>query len=366
MNLTPTTLLASNSRPLFAQKPVGCTLMDRDGRIVSVTRAFGEMLGIPGTQLFGQSIFAVLAREDIPKRRNLLAEGVQMRVLAVNSDLPLGWSVHRIAPGAVLGGYYVGLLFKGDDLGPFEDQLAHLDRLALLGGLSAEMIHEIAGPLSVIANNADLLLEENGIDQDARQFLITMRDEAYRLGDLLHDFLFVAREESLKLEPLDILKLVQIPVRLLQHQGVRSNFSLEIQAEENLPKVAGDAERLQQVFFNLLKNACDASPAGGIVQVQLAGVETKQKSAMLEIAIIDQGQGIDSEQFQLIFQPFYSTKPAGQGTGLGLPIARRIVEAHRGELTIESTRGVGTRVTVLLPTFLDEAGNLCNNEKFLS
>ncbi len=365
MNLTPTSHVP-NSEPLFEQKPVGCALMDRDGRIVSVTRSFAKMLGCQGSRLSGRSVFDILARKDSSKRQNLLIEGAVFRVITLDTDRLFWWNVHRIAPGAVLGGYYVGLLYQTSDLELFEHQLAKLDRLALLGGLSAEMAHEIAGPLSVIANNADLLLEENGVDHEARQFLITMRDEAYSLGNILHDFLFVAREATPQIGAQNIVRLIETPVRLLRLRCHRENISLRIEAEPDLPQVAGDAERLQQVFFNLLKNACDASPQGGEVRIQVGRAEASQRPAMLEVAIVDQGEGIDPKEVERIFQPFYSTKPPGQGTGLGLPISRRIVGAHHGELRIKGTPGVGTRAVVLLPILWEEEGDFCEEEKFLA
>jgi signal transduction histidine kinase len=348
MDLTPTSQLPKGA-PLLEQKPVGCALMDRDGRIVSVTRSFAKMLGCPGSQLAGRSVLDILARKDSSKRQDLLTEDAMFGVMTLDTGRAFLWNVHGIAPGAVLGGYYVGILYRTSDVEVYEHQLANLDRLALLGGLSAEMAHEIAGPLSVIANNADLLLEEGGVDHEARQFLIRMRDEAYRLGNVLQDFLFVARGGTPKMGAQNIVRLIETPVRLLHLRSHRENINVRIEAEPDLPQVVGDAEGLQQVFFNLVKNAYDASHPGSEVRIQVGRAEANQTAAMLEVAVIDQGEGIDPQDLERIFQPFYSTKREGQGTGLGLTISQRIVGEHHGELTIRSTPGVGTRATVLLP-----------------
>ena len=365
MNLSPTSQLP-NSEHLFEQKLVGCALLDRDGRIVCVTRSFAKMLECNGSQLCGRSLFDILARKDNSKRQNLLKEDAVFRVITLDTGRLFWWNVHKIASGAVLGGHYVGLLSERNDVESFEHQLVNLDRLASLGGLSAELAHEIAGPLSVIANNADLLVEESVIDHGARQFLITMRDEAYRLGNVLQNFLFVAREGTPRIGAQNIVGLIEMPVRLLGLRCHRENISLRIEAEPDLPRVVGDALLLQQVFFNLVKNACDASPEGGEVRIQVGRAEANQRAAMLEVAVVDQGEGIDPEEIDRIFQPFYSTKPPGQGTGLGLPISRRIIGAHQGELTIRSTPGVGTRAAVLLPILREEEGDLREEEKFLT
>jgi signal transduction histidine kinase len=252
-------------------------------------------------------------------------------------------------PGAILGGYYVGGLYETVNLEVFENQVARLNRLALLGGLSAEMAHEIAGPLSVIANNADLILEENGVDHDARQSLIAIRNEADRLSVLLRDFLLLSRDTPLEVRPHDIVKLIETPVRLLRHQALRKNVTLEIEAEPDIPQVSGNAERLQQVFFNLIKNACEATRPGSEVRIEVRPDWSAEKEEMLEVAIIDQGEGIDPHQAEHIFEPFYSTKPAKFGTGLGLPISRRIVEAHHGDMTITNVPPMGARAVVKLP-----------------
>jgi nitrogen-specific signal transduction histidine kinase len=356
MNPTPTPPLHSNTRPLFEPRPIGCALMESDGRIVSATRSFALTLGFQSKSLFGQSIFDLLKSQDNAKPRSLLNEGEPIRVSDRDGRL-FGWSVYRIAPGFALSGYYVGLICDETDWETFECRLAHHDRLATLGCLTAEMAHEIAGPLNVIANNAELLLEEERMDQESRRFLSIVRDEAQRLGELLQEFLDFARDAPLRMNAQDIVKIVETPIRLLRHQRNDKRVSVEIRAEPDLPLVAVDGERLQQVVFNLVKNACDASPEGGEVLILVQRTELFGEAA-IELAVIDQGEGISSADIEHIFEPFYSSKPAGRGTGLGLCIAQRIIAAHHGDLRITSLDGQGTRASVLLPVLAS-----CNSGK---
>jgi PAS domain S-box-containing protein len=340
---------------LIEHRSVGFALMACDGHIVSVTRSFAEMLGYHVRPLVGQNIFNILTSADSGKARGLLAEGTSIPVLTRDGK-SLCWIVHKIARGATLAGYYVGLLCDETQREELERQLMHQDRLAMLGCLTAAMAHEIAGPLNLIANNAELLLGEEGIHRETRESLMLMRDEAHRLADLLRDVMSYAGDAPLRITSLDIVKLVERSVRLLNHQQPCRNISLKVEAEADLPEVAGDGQRLQQVFFNLLKNACDASPDGSQVHVQVRRVELKNGGTAIEVVIKDHGEGFSPSDAERLFQPFVSSKPLGEGTGLGLPIAHRIVAAHHGELQLNSTPGIGTEAIVRLPAFSPDLG----------
>jgi signal transduction histidine kinase len=342
--------IPSNVVPfLFEHASVGCALVASDGRVVSVTRAFAEMLDCPINVLFGQSIFKMLTCSNTSKPRTLLEEGQTSTV--TRSGRSLSWTVHKIARGAALTGYYVGLLCDEGQLKAFERKLVHRDRLAMIGESTAAIAHELAGPMNVIANNAELLLGQDGTVEDSRETLLIMRDEAFRLIELVRDILCLARDTPLNICAQDALKLVKKWVRLIGPQLPYKNIQLRIEAEPNLPPVAGDAQRLQQVFFNLITNACDASPSGREVLVQLRGAELEGGDPAVEITIVDGGDGIAASDLKQVFEPFFSTKPVGEGTGLGLAIAHRIVTAHRGELHLVSKPGEGARATVLLPVY---------------
>jgi signal transduction histidine kinase len=128
---------------------------------------------------------------------------------------------------------------------------------------------------------------------------------------------------------------------------------LVVRSDDDLPPVAGDAERLQQVLVNLITNATDASAAGSEVVVRLSSDRSNDNGQELfvEVCVEDYGIGIPEELSKRVFEPFFSTKPAEQGTGLGLPIAARIVEAHKGQLELRSVPGKGTLAKFRLPVW---------------
>jgi signal transduction histidine kinase len=325
--------------------------MEHDGRIVSVTRSFATMLDSEVELLFGQSIFDMLTSDDEVEPVNLLSDGRQIRVVLQNDRRSLFWSAHKIAKGAALGGYYVGLLWDEGELESLERRLVHRERLATLGGLAAGVVHEIAGPLNIIANNAELLLDEDSVTPRARQGLTTMRNEVFRLCGLLNDILDFARDSPMKVQGHDPVALVNKSLGLFKHQLCDKKISWRIEAEDGLPQVRGEVERLQQVFINLFKNAWDASPNSGEVVVIVRRQRLKQGDASIEFVIVDSGEGIAPCDLERVFDPFFTTKPAGQGTGLGLSVANLILTAHQGSLSLTSMPGEGTRATVLLPVY---------------
>lgn len=349
--LLASTELYPGASPLIRHSTVGCALMQHDGRIVSVTRSFAEMLDSEVGQLFGQSIFDLMTADEDLEPSRLLVEDEWTRVV-LRDGRSLYWSVHKIARDAALGGYFVGLISNGGELDTLERPLDHREGFAALEELTA-VAHEIAGPLNIIANNAEFLLDEDGLTPDARQGLTTMCNEAFRLCALLQDTLGYARDASPKIKAHDAVNLVKKSLEVFKHQLCGKKISWRIEAEPSLPLVRGEAERLQQVFFNLFKNAWDASPDNGEVVIYVQRQMPEHTGAGVEVVIVDKGEGIDPSDLEHICEPFFTTKPAGQGTGLGLAIAQEILAAHKGSLKLASSPGEGTSATIVLPVFFD-------------
>jgi len=341
----------SSSPPTLAHAAVGCALLENDGRIVSVTPTFATMLDTDVALLFGQNVCdLMMISDDDREPRDLLLDGQKKVVLLHNGRL-LNWTADKIAPGAILGGYYIAIISEGSELESLERQVVHREKLAALGELTAQVAHEIAGPLNIIANNAELLLEEEGMPPSGLQGLTTMRDEAFRLCSTLQDILDFARDQRPQIKGHDAVKLVNRVLEPFKLHQSGKKISWRIDAEPGLPPVRGDAERLHQVFFNLFKNAWDASPDGGEVVIFVRSQRPEQATEGIEFVIVDKGEGIDPAHLKYVREPFFTTKPGGQGTGLGLAIVERILAAHQGSLKLASSQGDGTSVTVLLPVF---------------
>jgi signal transduction histidine kinase len=146
------------------------------------------------------------------------------------------------------------------------------------------------------------------------------------------------------------LQILSTTISLIRNQAHVAGIHLELEVEDGLPCVQGDLRNLQQVFTNLLLNAIQASPAGGWVHVS-AGLDPEKQ--LVRISVLDSGPGVPADIRQQIFEPFFSTKEVGKGTGLGLAVSYSIVKRHRGRIEVRGEEGQGAEFVVLLPVGQD-------------
>ena len=222
-----------------------------------------------------------------------------------------------------------------------EDALKRADRLAALGELSARLSHEIRNPLAALCGAVQLLSaapEKSG--HDTRLFTIITR-ESERLNTLISDFLRYARPASPQLTPLMLHHYIEDQFILLRHDPKFSHIQL-INSVPDTVVVTADPGQLNQVLINILQNAADAIGGVGTILVEYA---TEQSMSIIRVT--DSGPGIPHNALHHLFEPFWTTK--ANGTGLGLAVSYRIIEAHGGTLTIESPASGGCRCSIILP-----------------
>lgn len=219
----------------------------------------------------------------------------------------------------------------------------------LAGGLA----HEIKNPLSTIRLNLQLLAEDFAEtstirEQRTLQKIRTVERECQRLQDILDEFLRFARigVEDLKRSSCDLNAVVHELVDFMTPHATELGIELVTYLQSDLPPVRLDRELFKQALLNLLLNAQNAMPAGGQIVLQ-----TQPLDGTVQLDVIDNGIGIDADTLDKIFRPFFSTRK--DGNGLGLPTARKIVEAHFGTITVQSEVGKGTRFTITLPAAPD-------------
>jgi signal transduction histidine kinase len=218
-----------------------------------------------------------------------------------------------------------------------EAEVRRSERLAALGQLTAGLAHELRNPLGTMKTSAELLArsvsKENQIAQEMSSYIST---EVDRTNSLITRFLDFARPKHLRLEPGDISALLDRSIASLPGIEIYKNYA------PGIPQIKFDAELLERVFTNLILNAAQASPPGGVVTVKTQLLDDK-----VEVCIIDRGSGIEAKNLESIFNPFFTTKP--EGVGLGLAICSKIVDEHGGHITVESTAGEGSVFHVILP-----------------
>lgn len=172
--------------------------------------------------------------------------------------------------------------------------------------------------------------------------------ETERLNRVISQLIEFARPLVLKREPADLEDLVRQSVRLVKAEAEQSAVAVEIQAEEGLSRAEVDPDKVRQVLLNIFLNALAAMPKGGRLSVAL-----NRRDDDVEIAVSDTGEGIRQENLPRIYDPYYTSKPAG--TGLGLAVAQKIMDAHGGAIEVESREGAGTRVALRFP-FMEKEG----------
>jgi signal transduction histidine kinase len=228
-----------------------------------------------------------------------------------------------------------------------EREAQRAQHFALLGRLAAGVSHEIRNPLAAVFLHVEVLEEElRTPSPDSPSAMIDVLEEIKinlaRLDDLVQDYLTLARVTNLQREIQDVGQAVQTWVTELQAEMEAQGVTIEMRGLSGLGLVALHANTFRRVFLNLIQNAADAMPQGGMVI--LAGQRT---ATQVQIGVQDSGSGISPDLLEQIFEPLYTTKPGG--TGLGLYIVKEIVEAHDGRITVESVEGKGTTFTITLP-----------------
>jgi signal transduction histidine kinase len=227
-----------------------------------------------------------------------------------------------------------------------EDRVQLAERLSSLGHLAAGVAHEIRNPLNAIGMGLQRLKREFLPQNEAKKdeytsFMELILKEIRRVNEIIEQFLSLSRPSQLRLTKSPFQDLLKNLIPLIQEEASSLGITLQTEISAELPVIEMDPERLTQALINIMKNGMQAMGQGGTLHI-----ETRLLKDAVELTISDSGSGIPPDQMEKIFNYYYTTKE--KGVGLGLPIAHRIIEAHGGQLKIESRVGSGTKVTVTL------------------
>jgi two-component system, NtrC family, sensor kinase len=229
--------------------------------------------------------------------------------------------------------------------------LSHAERLALSGRIMAEVAHEVGTPLHSVMGHLELLREDltrDGVrDEAVERRLTIIGSQLRRVTEIISQLLDLTRRAPEQKVPVDLNRIVRETSELVRPVAAAAGVSLHVEAGA-LPPLAGHGDQLQQVVLNLLTNAMDATPRGGRIELSTRAADG---TAVLEVS--DTGCGIGEADRKRIFDPFFSTKEPGRGTGLGLFISAEIVRDHRGRIELDSAEGKGSTFRVVLPTGRD-------------
>ena len=241
-----------------------------------------------------------------------------------------------------------------EELKETQEKLIRSERLAAIGELAAQIAHEIRNPLGAISNSVGVLRRDLDLHGDDRRLLEVVNDESQRLEDIVADFLRFARPRPIQKMPAQVTDILDDLLLLLsQEQSGKNEIRIKKAYELDLPKVVLDSAQTREALWNLLVNAVEAMPQGGEIRVEVC--RSAKGGDFLEIVVADTGKGILAGERDKIFEPFHTTK--ADGTGLGLAIVHRVVEAHAGEVEVESTEGQGSAFRLRFPMNLESSSD---------
>lgn len=222
------------------------------------------------------------------------------------------------------------------------DEQRRRNHLAFIGEMSTRIAHEIKNPLASLQTGIQLLESTLKMDDDSREYFQRLTSEIRRVDDIVKGLLSYSREEQLNKTETDIALLLLHVVELIKPTIKESEIDWRLDLPDSQYTVSIDAQKIEQVLWNLLINAIQAVGKKGIIEVRLR----KEKKAKVKITIRDNGCGISEQHLPKVFQPFFSTR--SQGTGLGLAICQKIIQAHNGSIKIKSAVHEGTKVKIII------------------
>ncbi len=234
----------------------------------------------------------------------------------------------------------IGRLIIFDDItdrAELEQQLIQAEKLSSIGLLAAGVAHEVNTPLAVISTYAQMLARQISGDETKARMLEKIAKQTFRASEIVNSLLNFSRTSQTEFGEVDLNRIIQETISLIEPQLRKAGIELELSLAAGLPPIKGNAGRLQQVFLNLFLNARDAMEEGGKLRVR-----SFVSDGSVQVDVADTGKGIPPEILSRIYDPFFTTKPAKRGTGLGLSVTYGIVREHGGTIEVESLPGAGT------------------------
>jgi two-component system sensor histidine kinase HydH len=340
---------------LVQHMPIGLVAVDDHYNITSVNQVAKSILNITNKEVIGENAEQILPGElwqmleSLDDEKRIIEKEIDCNV-SKGEVIPLevGATLLNDENGTFLG--YVLLLKDLSEVRSLRKEIARSQRLASVGRLAAGVSHEIRNPLSSIKGFATYFKERYHDVPENQQISDLMIQEVDRLNRVvgqLHEF---ARPITISKKPIQLKTFIENSIKLVERQAFENNIEVISSLSQEVEDAYIDPDRINQVLLNLYLNAIESMGNGGNLTVTLA--KNIEKNG-IKIQVTDTGAGIGKDDMAHIFDPYFTTKPSG--TGLGLAIGHNIMEAHKGEINVESQLGQGTTITLMLPDVLKKA-----------
>lgn len=329
--------------------PVGLLALDNERKIVKINKAAETLLKQDELDLVGHQANDMLPKpflnllDELGPSGTIIGNETECKIDSTTS-IPLDISV-AVLPG--IKDQTIGYLFLFKNLSEvyaLRQENSRNQRLISIGKLAAGVAHEVRNPLSSIKGFAVYFKEqypENSQDQEIADIMI---DEVERMDRVIGQLLEFAKPLKLMLTDVSLEEMINYSLRLTENQLIEKSITVEKNISSDVKPIKIDADRINQVLLNLYLNAIEAMESGGVLTVALENDDSKN---FVNITIVDTGEGIPEDAQPLIFDPYFTTKQSG--SGIGLANVYHIIEAHNGNIEVESTVGVGSRFMIQLP-----------------
>ncbi|WP_245628679.1 two-component system sensor histidine kinase NtrB [Salidesulfovibrio brasiliensis] len=327
-------------RTVLDSTPDWVTLQDKDGSFLAVNRAYADSLGLSPESVVGRKETEFLDPEEVHISEEKLArvfatgQGTREEIRRKRDGRTMWMHVIRVPVRGHDGRVNAVLKSARDvtEIKNYQAQLIQAQKMESLGKLAGGVAHEINTPLGIILGYAQLL-KEDAQDEAMREDLGIVEKQTKVCRKIVADLLGFSRQSVSEKQEMCFNNSVMEAVTLVRHTFEMERVSIVTVLDERMPIIYGDPEKLKQVWINLLNNARDAMPEGGTIRVATSlNIGRRTVTAFFS----DTGPGIEPEHLKKVFDPFFSTKAVGQGTGLGLSVSFGIVEDHEGDITVTS------------------------------
>ena len=336
---------------------------DLDGLVTSWNRAAQETLGHSKEEMLGKDVLVLASGEGARDQLASILQRAREGKIATNVETSWQRKDHKeatvtltVSPIVDSAQQIIGLLIIARDITErkkLQEELFHSEKLASIGQLAAGVAHQINNPLGAISGRTQMLLRlPPPLDEEfLREQLGKIQADCARITETVNDLLGFARKTETVKQYTDVNTIIEETLDMVKHEIIAHKVKIVKQYGANLPPVVASPNHLRQLLANLMTNAFDAMGSGGTLTIttEFRPATAERRESAVDVAFADTGCGIPDEELSRIFEPFYTTKPAGEGTGLGLAVAKRIVDFHGGSIEVHSKVGVGTTFTIHFP-----------------
>lgn len=359
-------------RTVLEGTPDPVVVYDIEGKVVYLNPAFTRVFGWTLEECFGKKMDDYVPEASLPKTKKMIDMAISGKSFSGIETIRYNKkrnTIHVSISGAIYRdqkGNPIGSVVNLRDITEqkkLEAQLEQANKMKAIGTLSGGIAHDFNNILSIIIGNTELALDDIPKENPALLNLAEIRRASIRARDVVQQLLSFSRKRELEKKPIKLIPVIKDTIKLLR-ATIPMSIHIRQNIDDTLDNILGDPTQVHQIMINLCTNADHAMPDGGVLEVSLKNMELDEITAFqypdlspgryVNLTVSDTGHGIPKEEIGRIFDPYFTTKEFGKGTGMGLSLVHGIVKSHSGAISVDSELGKGTTFSILFPVIEKE------------